>query len=738
MSKTLHITIAIACSALMLACSSINVQNPEEKADSLTSDVPILFSAPDYWIGSRASDEVTGASVFIDGDEFGVFAYHNFPAGSSDWYDFMLNKNVTFDEETDTWSYEPVMYWPTKGTVSFFAYYPYVEGLDNPEAIEIDDAVTDWLWATPVTGKSSGTVSFTLHHALACIKVNVSCKEGMTASMKNINMSDSKGSIPNKGVLNLGTSDESKAGEVIVTSTVGSIAFPFEPQNLSVIPISSSIYIPAYNEIEDGQMTLDCVFNIDGKIDEEVSFSLPLASIPSFDAGKRYVYNLILDEDKTISIVSITIEDFEETELKDVVAGRKDVLIGNTYYVSTSDYLIQVANEINSGNLSRNVTLMNDIDLDGKEWTPIGNNTGYSGTFSGDGHTISNLNNCSKVETTNLYYDWLKTHGGTSTELASEDAKYECAGLIAYLNGGTIKDVNLNNVTIEHTGTYNNSDLHVAAVAAICSGTIENCHVSGNTTLSATAASNAKDAYDGRVGGITSLIYSNSSSTPIIPAGSVIACSVSGTLTERIAGNQYSIMGGIAGYVYGNGGRIIACHIDGTINMSVEGKPKKSDGTAHTGNAANIGGIVGLSEAMSTGTPTTTLIASYLNVSEQSTVTILGNETIYNAMNKAAISAILQMNKTTTSGNIIEDVIRSCYWTKTDDLQYAYIRPTAQEETTNGSTFGAKNQMVDISTSNWAAATAAMNASLNDYSVVECNWRYELQNGTAPILVPKK
>ncbi len=46
--------------------------------------------------------------------------------------------------------------------------------------------------------------------------------------------------------------------------------------------------------------------------------------------------------------------------------------------------------------------------------------------------------------------------------------------------------------------------------------------------------------------------------------------------------------------------------------------------------------------------------------------------------------------------------------------------------------------MVDISTSNWAAATAAMNASLNDYSVVECNWRYELQNGTAPILVPKK
>lgn len=49
---------------------------------------------------------------------------------------------------------------------------------------------------------------------------------------------------------------------------------------------------------------------------------------------------------------------------------------------------------VNNGETYKGVTikLVGDIDLDGEEWTPIGNSTHkFQGTFDGDGHTISNL-----------------------------------------------------------------------------------------------------------------------------------------------------------------------------------------------------------------------------------------------------------------------------------------------------------------------------------------------------------
>ena len=65
-----------------------------------------------------------------------------------------------------------------------------------------------------------------------------------------------------------------------------------------------------------------------------------------------------------------------------------------TYTVTTADGLIAVANIINAGNYDRNITLANDIDMEGKNWTPIGGQdkaTSYKGTFNGANFTISNI-----------------------------------------------------------------------------------------------------------------------------------------------------------------------------------------------------------------------------------------------------------------------------------------------------------------------------------------------------------
>ena len=69
----------------------------------------------------------------------------------------------------------------------------------------------------------------------------------------------------------------------------------------------------------------------------------------------------------------------------------------NVIQISTADELVKFADEVNQGNYSGNtdiiVNLETDIDLNGMEWTPIGidRDHSFSGTFNGNGHTISNF-----------------------------------------------------------------------------------------------------------------------------------------------------------------------------------------------------------------------------------------------------------------------------------------------------------------------------------------------------------
>ena len=121
---------------------------------------------------------------------------------------------------------------------------------------------------------------------------------------------------------------------------------------------------------------------------------------------------------------------------------------------------------------------MNDIDLSGSDWTPIGNVTDYptvtfKGTFDGNYHIISNLT-------------------------ASDDAAgYAAAGLFGSILG-TVKNVTLKNVDIRST--------HYAGAVVGYSSTnraiIENCHVDGGTITS--VPENTGSAYDNgdKAGGI--------------------------------------------------------------------------------------------------------------------------------------------------------------------------------------------------------------------------------------------
>ena len=123
---------------------------------------------------------------------------------------------------------------------------------------------------------------------------------------------------------------------------------------------------------------------------------------------------------------------------------------GAPYQISTAGELANLAKMVNDGKTDENTyfELTADIDLGGKEWTPIGTkDSQFAGKFSGNGKTIRNL-----------------TVGGGDN-----------SGLFAY-SSGEIKDVYLEKIDITTT-------MNAGGVCAFNSGTIEGCGVLSGTII---------------------------------------------------------------------------------------------------------------------------------------------------------------------------------------------------------------------------------------------------------------
>jgi hypothetical protein len=111
----------------------------------------------------------------------------------------------------------------------------------------------------------------------------------------------------------------------------------------------------------------------------------------------------------------------------------------------------------------RTLTLTEDIDLSGKEWTPINSSSAprFYGTFDGGGHTIWNM-------TVNA--------GSSSSDVV--------AGLFSY-SQGTIKNVNLINFRVSYS-SYS-SYAEAGGIVGRNGGSIESCTASSGMKISASA-----------------------------------------------------------------------------------------------------------------------------------------------------------------------------------------------------------------------------------------------------------
>lgn len=277
------------------------------------------------------------------------------------------------------------------------------------------------------------------------------------------------------------------------------------------------------------------------------------------EAGK--FYNITLDKNK----------------------GYTDDGQGN-YTVTTADGLMNVAELVNGGKTDINITLDTDLDLTGKEWTPIGNyEKQYTGTFNGGGHTITGL-----------------------TVTGSD----QYVGLFGHIgSGGTVKDVTLEEVKIES----NNDMSAVGGVAGRSYGTLENCSVSGSVSGSGIAggvvgyqsgdfltgcSSSATVNAGGVAGGVAGLTDSGATLT---------ACYATGDVTLESINSGGNFVGGVVGsntsctlkacYAWGSvtgsgSGTIYVGGVTGTNDEGTLTACYHANGTV-SGPAGTTGGVAG-------------------------------------------------------------------------------------------------------------------------------------------------
>ena len=233
------------------------------------------------------------------------------------------------------------------------------------------------------------------------------------------------------------------------------------------------------------------------------------------EAGSRYTYTVKVNT-TGLTLEGCTIGSWvdgggESGEAEDLGYSIQN---DGSYTVYNANGLMNVAELVNGGKTDINITLDTDIDLTGKDWTPIGTDydNSYKGTFDGGGHTITGL-----TVTTNDEY----------------------VGLFGYLNrAGTVKNVVMEGVQITSNQIYGGS---IGGVVGSSWGTIENCSVSGSVSGT---------VYVGGVAGAQI-------------GGSITGCSSSATVKGMVD------VGGVAGQTNSNA-TLTACYATGNVIIEID------------------------------------------------------------------------------------------------------------------------------------------------------------------------
>ena len=277
------------------------------------------------------------------------------------------------------------------------------------------------------------------------------------------------------------------------------------------------------------------------------------------EAGSRYKYTV------KVNATGLTLEGCTIGSWADGGGESGAAELGYIYDSNTKTYTVYNAdgllawNEAAQKDRSINCTLTADIDLTGKDWSPIGTNfyNSYTGTFDGGGHTIMGL-----TVTTNDQY----------------------VGLFGRLGkAGTVKNVVMEGVQI----TSNHSLGYAGGVAGFSwGGTIENCSVSGSVSGTVSVGGVVGIQWEASITGCSSsatvkgMVKVGGVAGETNSGATMAACYATGNVTIEIDPINNILGGGLVGFNAGSS--VLSCYATGNVTSTGSG----------TGNV-HIGGFLG-------------------------------------------------------------------------------------------------------------------------------------------------
>ena len=389
---TIHIFAALALLLGLAACTQDEAGFLPEGAEGTS----IVFTATGL---NPAATAIAATRAPVDGNWEGVQSVAVMMDGTVKAYDVTPS---TADPTSATLTSTDPYYWTSHNDITVTAWWPYTAGETTPPAVKVkanqstqkDFEGSDLIVADGQTVTyGSPTLRFT-HRTARVTIVLTDYTEGLAS------------------VQLTGLSTEGDNPDIIVPYDKGSNTY---------------IALVAPQSVAAGTTFITCTFT-NGK-----TLVYKMKNATDWQAGGEYTYTVSLAAAKDLGY---TIES------------------NGSYTVTSADGLMNVAELVNGGKTDINITLDKNIDLTGKDWTPIGTSfkNSYTGTFDGGGHTITGL-----TVTTNDKY----------------------AGLFGYIgNAGTVKNVVMEGVLI----TSNNGSSQAGGVAGFSRGTIENCSVSGSVS----------------------------------------------------------------------------------------------------------------------------------------------------------------------------------------------------------------------------------------------------------------
>ena len=453
---TIHISAALALLLGLAACTQDEAGFLPEGAEGTS----IVFTATGL---NPAATATAGTRAPVDGNWESVQSVAVMMDGMVKAYDVTPS---TADPTSATLTSTDPYYWTNHNNITVTAWWPYTAGETTLPAVKVkanqsaqkDFETSDLIVADGQTVTyGSPTLRFT-HRTARVTIVLTDYTEGLAS------------------VQLTGLSTEGDNPDIIVPYDKGSNTY---------------IALVAPQSVAAGTTFITCTFT-NGK-----TLVYKMKNATDWQAGGEYTYTVSLAAAKNLGY---TIES------------------DGSYTVTSADGLMNIAELVNGGKSDINITLDTDIDLSGKDWTPIGTDydNSYKGTFDGGGHTITGL-----TFTTNDEY----------------------AGLFGWLNrAGTVKNVVMEGVQITSNQIYGGS---IGGVVGSSWGTIENCSVSGS--ISGTVY----------VGGVVGVQID----------GSITGCSSSATVKGMVD------VGGVAGQTNENA-TLTACYATG--NVIIEMAPKKN------------------------------------------------------------------------------------------------------------------------------------------------------------------